>query len=129
MFPLSWTHWELFWNFRMKKRENVLEEKSISCGKSFVCSPVYYKKFHLNVILKRKLTKLIKTLPTFRSVLIKRRKVSNFLSHFYGKRGENDLFVVKLFFPYFWEIDIKCRCLMTFSTSIFTCLSHIKWNL
>jgi hypothetical protein len=55
-----------------KKRENVLEEKSISCGKSFVCAPVYNKKFHSTVILKRKLTKLIKTLPTFRSVLIKK---------------------------------------------------------
>jgi hypothetical protein len=57
-----------------KKRENVLEEKSISCGKSFVRAPVYYKKFHLNVILKRKLTKPIKTLPTFRSVLIKKEE-------------------------------------------------------
>jgi hypothetical protein len=85
-----------------KKGKNVLEEKSISCGKSFVCAPVYYKKFHLNVILKRKLTKLIKTLPTFRSVLIKKEeKFPIFYRILYGKRGENDLFVVKLLFSIF----------------------------
>jgi hypothetical protein len=51
-----------------------------------VLSTVYYKKFHLNVILKRKLTKLIKTLPTFRSVLIKKEEnFQFFIAFFYMK--------------------------------------------